>query len=134
LENVMATISAGSIPAQPSTLGTGEEAQGTPGSAAKFEQALAQTPVGHAAHGEAERLSPGTPSGTGFPVKAGTLTAADDAWVEFLALSEQLQNPQLLPEERSQLLRGLTESWRSFMSQSEPIVRQVEDYIAREAS
>jgi hypothetical protein len=123
-------ISAGTVPGQASPLSPGDEGQGTAGSASKFEQALAQTPVSGAALSAAGSLSPDT----GFPVQAGTLTAADDAWVKFLAVSEQLQNPQLPPEEKSQLLKGLTESWRSFMSQSEPIVRQVEDYIAREAS
>ena len=127
-------ISAGNIPGQASPLGAGDDAQGTAGSAAKFEQALAQAPAGRAALGEVESLTPAAPSGAGFPVQAGTLIAADDAWVTFLAVSEQLQNPQLLPEEKSLLLKGLTASWRSFMSQSEPIVRQVEDYIARQAS
>jgi hypothetical protein len=121
------------VPGQASPLGPGDEAQGTAGSAAKFEQALAQTPVGSAVPGELASLSPATPSSAGFPLHAGTLIAADDAWVTFLAVSEQLQNPQLAPEVKSQLLKGLTESWRSFMNQSEPIVRQVEDYIAREA-
>jgi hypothetical protein len=108
--------------------------QGSASGAARFEQALAQTPVGGAVLGGVDSQSPAAPSGAGFPVAAGTLIAADDAWVEFLAVSEQLQNPRLQPEEKSQLLKGLTESWRSFINQSEPIVRQVEDYIAREAS
>jgi hypothetical protein len=133
LGTVTTAISAGNVPGQASHFGAGDDAQGTTRSAAKFEQALAQTPVGGAALSETERLSGSAPSSSAFPVPAGTLIAADDAWVEFLAVSEQLQNPQLLPEEKDQLLKGLTERWRSFMSQSEPIVRQLEEYIAREA-
>jgi hypothetical protein len=133
LGTVTTVTSAGNVPGQSSHFAAGDDAQGTTSSAAKFEQALAQTPGGAAALSEAERLSASGASSSAFPVPAGTLIAADDAWVEFLAVSEQLQNPQLLPEEKDQLLKGLTESWRSFMSQSEPIVRQLEDYIAREA-
>jgi hypothetical protein len=131
LEHVTTAISAGNVPGQASPLGAGDDGQATAGSAAKFEQALAQTPVGSAAPSGVD--SPAAPPGGGFPVAEGTLIAADDAWVEFLAVSEQLQNPQLPAEQKTQLLKGLTESWRSFVSQSEPIVRQVEDYIAREA-
>jgi hypothetical protein len=132
LEHVTTAISAGNLSGQASHLGAGDEDRGTTGSAAKFEEALA-TPVGGAVVSEAERLSAAAPTGTGFAVPPHILRAADDAWVEFLAVSEQLQNPQLPPEEKSQLLKGLAESWRSFQSQSEPIVRQLEDYIAHEA-
>jgi hypothetical protein len=133
LEHVTTAISSGNVSGQASHLGGGDEAQGTTGSAAKFEEVLAQTPTGSTALSEAERLSLSAPSGVGFLVHPGTLIAADDAWVKVLAVSEQLQNPLLLPEEKDQLLKGLTESWRSFISQSEPIVRQLEDYVAREA-
>jgi hypothetical protein len=129
---VTTAVSAGNGPGHSPRIGAEDEAAGSTSSAAKFEEALAQAPVGGVTLSEAERLSLATPQSTSFPLPPQALIAADDAWVEFLATSERLQNPQLPPEEKSQLLKGLTESWRSFQSQSGTITSQLEDYIARE--
>jgi hypothetical protein len=131
LGHVTTAIPVGNIPGQASPLGGGDESQSIADSAVKFEEALAQTPVAGARVSGTEMHSSAVLPGGGFGVTPQALSAADDAWVEFLAVSEQLQNPQLLAEEKSQLLKGLAESWRSFQSQSEPIVRQLEDYIAQ---
>lgn len=105
-------------------------------SAAKFENALAQVPS------SAVSTTGASPAGVegltaafkSFSMDPRALTAADDAWVRFLAISEQLQNPQLSDARKGSLLKDLTENWRSFQSQSEPIARQVEDYIASQAA
>lgn len=93
--------------------------------AAKFEDALLSS--GTSGHSRLPEQN------NGFVVDQHRLTAADDAWVGFLAKSEQLQNPKLSAEKKTELLNELADTWRSFRSQSEPIVRQIEDYIAGQA-
>ncbi len=73
--------------------------------------------------------SPAMTKAKGFRVDPHRLTAADDAWVGFLAISEQLQNPSLSAEQQEALLRDLADYWRSFLSQSEPIARQFGAYM-----
>jgi hypothetical protein len=58
------------------------------------------------------------------------LHAADEAWVNFVAISEQLQNPNLSQEKQNALLEGLAENLRSFRMQSGPLVEQVDKFFA----
>ncbi len=58
------------------------------------------------------------------------LNAADEAWVNFVAVSEQLQNPQLSQEKQNALLVDLAENLRTFRQQSGPLLQQVDDFFA----
>lgn len=107
--------------------GAQESDVGSADSAAKFENALAHAPMGVSSIGDADKPHAGSAD---FSMDPRTLTAADDAWVGFLAISERLQNPKLSVEQKDALLKDLTENWRSFRSQSEPIARQLDSYIA----
>jgi hypothetical protein len=100
--------------------------------AASFEHALAQAPTTFPSSlPQPAALEQISASGN-LVLDANALTAADDAWVRFLAISEQLQNPSLPAAAKASLMNELTLNWRSFRSQSEPIARQLEDYIAKQ--
>jgi hypothetical protein len=58
------------------------------------------------------------------------LHAADEAWVNFVAISEQLQNPNLPQEKQKALLQRLAENLRAFRTQSGPLVEQVDNFFA----
>jgi hypothetical protein len=60
------------------------------------------------------------------PLHPRTLNAADDAWVEVLAVIEELREPRLSDERRQIILKSLAERWRSFLTRSEPIARLLE--------
>jgi hypothetical protein len=60
------------------------------------------------------------------------LVAADDAWVEVVAIAEQLRDPALPQEKKPQLLKSLVENWRLFQDQSAPIARMLEEYAVYE--
>jgi hypothetical protein len=60
------------------------------------------------------------------PLHPQTLNAADDAWVEVLAVIEELCEPRLSDERRQIILKSLAERWRSFLTRSEPIARLLE--------
>ena len=99
--------------------------------AAKFENALAQAPSSSTAAANPPQPEAGEQSSSAkLAIDTNALTAADDAWVRFLAVSEQLQNPLLPTAVKDSLLKDLTANWRSFRSQSEPIIRQLDDYVA----
>ena len=77
-------------------------------------------------------------SGLGAPTLSldqSALHAADEAWVNFVAYSEQLQNPNLSQEKQNALLEGLVQNLRTFRNQSGPLVEQVDNFFAsRQAS
>jgi hypothetical protein len=102
------------------------------GDAAKFERALAHAPSNSPAPVSSTPLGGGgqASSSKDFTPDTSALTAADDAWVRFLAVSEQLQNPSLPAAAKDSLVKQLAVSWRSFRSQSDPIIRQLDDYMA----
>lgn len=62
------------------------------------------------------------------------LNAADDAWVEVVALAEQLRDPELAQDKKPQLLKSLVENWRLFQDQSAPIARLLKEYAVYEAA
>ncbi len=106
-------------------LQSGASSGSSAGSAAKFAQALGANQIGVNPAGNTLN-----PNG-GVPISSQHLTAADDAWVKFLALSERLNNPQLTSTEKGQLMSDLTDSWHSFQSQSGPIAKQLTAYVTR---
>jgi hypothetical protein len=100
--------------------------------AAEFERALAHAPSSSPAPVSPSQHGGSGPTGSSkdFTLDTNALTAADDAWVRFLAVSEQLQNPLLPAAAKDSLMKELTVNWRSFRSQSDPIIRQLDDYMA----
>jgi hypothetical protein len=78
---------------------------------------------------EANGSSSVSPAST-FSLDPSALNAADEAWVNFVAVSEQLQNPSLSLEKRNVLLSELEEKLRTFREQSGPLVQQVDNYFA----
>jgi hypothetical protein len=124
----MAVIPTGIPPLGVPGSGSSPENQDSADGAVKFESALLQTRSAarsDAPFGVTDQAA--TASNGGF-IDPQTLDAADDAWVRFLAISEQLRSPGLSAEKRDSLLGALAENWRAFKSQSEPIGRLVENY------
>lgn len=68
-------------------------------------------------------------------LEPAALNAADEAWVNFVALSEQLQNPRLSQDRQNAIIAGLAENLKAFREQSGPLMMQVDQYLAsREAT
>lgn len=59
------------------------------------------------------------------------LNAADDAWVNVVALTEELHRTDLSPGQRANLLGELAQNWQTFQQESGPILREVENLIAK---
>lgn len=71
------------------------------------------------------------PSGApSFVLGQGALNAADDAWVNVVALTEELHKTDLSPEKRASLLNDLAQNWQIFQEQSGPILREVGNLIS----
>jgi hypothetical protein len=77
---------------------------------------------------EANLISSGGTASKLLPLDPNILSAADDAWMEFLVISEELQTLQLSEKARGFLLEELIKIWRLFQSRTEQLNRQIEEY------
>jgi uncharacterized protein (DUF2267 family) len=65
-----------------------------------------------------------------FRPDRAALERADDAWVNMVALSEQLQKPGLSQEQQDAVFEMLSENLRVFREESKPLLEKVDGFIA----
>ncbi len=72
----------------------------------------------------------GGPGSATLCLDQSALNAADEAWVNFVAISEQLQKPHLSQDKQNGLLADLADNLRTFREQSAPLLQQVDNFFA----